>query len=540
MKALAATQHAGSDAAVQRAIGFLSSTRDVRQGNWYGEPFETMLVLDTVADVAPRLLAEWSPPAVNWLLSLQRGNGVVVAAHYTAMFASLLFRLAIHRGAAQKAVRWLQRDLREKDAWTSAAWSNAYCLGALLDAGEDAASPSLGKAIEWFLTHQSDSGAWEQVARLDDTAMAVLVMSRLLTAPLVHLAAPKVGVVRVNRENGTIRFAFEVDGETPIVQSERFKIADDARSEITAQQTYLVALGGELRGSGLPTQDVLAKLMQIGRYAQGHLVPPKTRAVLLDAGVDHLRMDIDERLIDLPWELLYDGEDFACLRYAVGRRLISEHASAAAPRRTKNALRVLVIADPTCDLPNARLEGEAVAARLRAASNITVDLFTGDELRKHEFLLRINEYDVVHFAGHAIHDVSQPDESSLVFADGSTTAFELARFVRDTPPALVFLNACWSATETHVSNYPAMMRGLGRTLLYAGVGAFIGYLIPVRDASAIELATYFYDELLLGHTVGESLRLARLTLIDRLRDPRDVTWASVVLYGDPARDLRSY
>jgi len=98
---------------------------------------------------------------------------------------------------------------------------------------------------------------------------------------------------------------------------------------------------------------------------------------------------------------------------------------------------------------------------------------------------------------------------------------------------VVFLNACWSAEELRdPDSYSPMMRGLGRTFLYAGVNAFLGYLIPVPDESATKFAIAFYESLAQGETMGESVRRARISARNP-EQPRDLTWCSAVLYGDP-------
>ena len=128
-------------------------------------------------------------------------------------------------------------------------------------------------------------------------------------------------------------------------------------------------------------------------------------------------------------------------------------------------------------------------------------------MTKKDFLLSLRDYDIVHFAGHASHDPSSPDESCLVLSDGEIQAFEIARFIASRSPAVVVLNACWSAEELRdPDSYTPMMRGLGRTFLFAGVAAFLGYLVPVPDDSATRFAGTFYEFLAQGQTIGESVR----------------------------------
>jgi CHAT domain-containing protein len=258
--------------------------------------------------------------------------------------------------------------------------------------------------------------------------------------------------------------------------------------------------------------------------------------MLLEASpADHLRLDIDEKLIDLPWELIHDGTEFLCLRYAVGRRLVSDH-SFQQPRlhpRSARDTRVLVVADPTNNLPAAKQEGTMVSALLRDRCGMRVDESARSGMTKKDFLLGLRDYDIVHFAGHASHDPSSPDESCLILSDGEIQAFEIARFIANRSPAVVFLNACWSAEELRdPESYSPMMRGLGRTFLFAGVSAFLGYLVPVPDESATLFAVSFYEALAQGQTIGESVRRSRIVCRDPTK-PQDLMWSSALLYGDP-------
>ena len=70
--------------------------------------------------------------------------------------------------------------------------------------------------------------------------------------------------------------------------------------------------------------------------------------MLLEASsADHLRLDIDRKLVKSPLgELIHDGTEYLCLRYAVGRRLISDQTFVPPNRhpRVAEQTRVLIVA----------------------------------------------------------------------------------------------------------------------------------------------------------------------------------------------------
>jgi CHAT domain-containing protein len=371
--------------------------------------------------------------------------------------------------------------------------------------------------------------------------MAVIVLARLLTTPVVDISKPEVAVIHVARENGTLRVDFAPPGVGAIVPSERMKLSDSVRQSLGENQRRVLSALGRMRGTGTSAVKRVSELspaeelLRAGQYTYGHLIPPRIQIVLEGSTADHLRLDVDERLVDLPWELIHDGNDFLCLRYAAGRRIVSDQSLPPQARVNRPPRKTaLVVANPTGDLPAAEREGQIVARLLREQCGLTVDYFRGNEISKTDFLLALRDYNLVHFAGHAEHNSDNPDESCLILHDGAIQAFEIARFLKDPIPSVVFLNACLSSEEAFdPESYSPMMRGLGRTFLFGGVAAFLGYLVPIPDESATRFATEFYSSLAVGRSVGESVRRARI--LGRERDAvDDLTWASAVLYGEPS------
>jgi hypothetical protein len=550
MRALLAAGYARNHPAIESGVHFLVATEDPERGAWYEEPFETTLVLELLADLAPDHLRGSGARALDWLFSLQREDGAVIGVRYTGMAASLVRALPQDirprfEPAAARALAWLRADIAARTIWTGAAWSNYYALRALLDFGATLDDPTVEKAARWFLRAQDPNGQWMQVSRVHDTAMAVAVLSRLLSVPMIEIAAAKTGVVSALRENGTLRIAFQAPGAGAIMPNERLKLSEEVRLELSRNQEHIFALAGAMRTArsrsgtagprARPSRAPEQELVKVGRYAYGHLFPARIKMLLESSVADHVRFDVDERLIDLPWELLHDGSDFLCMAYAVGRRIVSDQAFAATRELVNSErARVLIVADPTSDLPAAATEGARICELLEKVPGMDVTTAFGPTMTKKDFLLCLSDYEIVHFAGHARHDPKVPDESCLCLCDGDVRAFEMSRFIGSRPPAVVFLNACWSAEETVGSSaLTAVVRGLGRTLLYSGVAAFLGYLVPVPDDSATDLAVTFYTCLAQGHTIGESLRRARVE--NRTSwGAEDITWSSAVLYGDPS------
>ena len=533
---------AASDPRIRAALEFLISVRDGVRGFWYGEPFETMIALDLLFATDHPDFVEISTAPVEWLLSLQGADGRVIAPHFTGIFASVFRRIKLDtmphlKDAALAAAEWLVRDLAVHPIWTSAAWSNAHALEGLLDNGYSLDHQAVATAIDWFLDTQSIGGEWSHVATVDDTSMAILALAPLLSEELIDLTPPLKGTITAIRTNGTLRFTFEAQSDAAVALEEFRKFPEDVADEIRRNEMTVLTLAENLRGepSSAATSDARREfrdqIFDMGVFAHGHLFPPLVEKSVRQSRVDHLRINVDERLIDLPWELIHDGEDFLCLKYALGRQIYAA-ATFSEMRPRKDQPRALVVSDPRSDLRGALDEGRSVASLLRARG-IRVTQLEGDEATKQRFALELKRHDIIHFAGHASRDQANPDESCLMLADGAFQAFRMSGFFGPRPPMLVFLNACWSASERSAERgYPTMMRGLGRTFIFAGVPNFIGYLIPVSDRLATILALNFYSHLVVGRTVGDALRRGRIELRERFGDS-DPAWASAILYGDP-------
>ena len=548
VRALVDAGRSPASSEVQRALRFFIATQDPLDGTWYEDPFETMLVLDLLVALDPENWWQCGERSLKWLASLQRDDGLIVGTRYTGMAVSLFQRVSLLRDEfsplVERGAAFLSTAASKRGIWTAASWSNYYPLRALIDTGRTLTDPAVSTAVDWFLDNQDESGRWMQVSAIHDTAMAVLALGRLMSVPIIDVGEPHVAVLQVSRENGTLRVGFSPPGAGAIVPSERVKISEAVRAELGANQQELMAAAitrtrSSLTNTEQPTvvevESAATFIKKVGQYTYCHLIPPRIQALLERSDADHLRLDIDERLIDLPWELIHDGREFLCLRYAASRRLVSDQPMAAAVsgRRPRRDASALVVANPTEDLPEAELEGARVADQLRNCG-VRVDFLRGREVRKQDFLLSLGKYDIVHFAGHADRDRENPDESCLLTADGNIQAFEVARFLKAPVPSVVFLNACWSAEELRdPDSYSPMMRGLGRTFMYAGVTAFVGYLIPVPDESATRFALEFYSSLTLGRSIGESVRRSRI-VVRETSETRDLTWASAVLYGEPS------
>ena len=285
----------------------------------------------------------------------------------------------------------------------------------------------------------------------------------------------------------------------------------------------------------------LQELKKICRLLWDMLLAPAVKGQLKSLQGASLVLSIDETLIHIPWELLYDGGNFLCLRFSMGRLVRTNTQFQAAGHRCLGpALKMLVLADPTDDLPDAYREGLYIKECLsHAGGHIAVD-FKSTAIDTLYVKKNLSDYDIVHFAGHCDYNPTDNRTLGWVLKDGQVTAGDVMALGQGgVLPALVFSNSChsasaasgyahgWSLTET----YP-----MARAFLFSGVRHYIGTAFKIEDESSLVFAKEFYRCLDRAQAMGDCLLAARRALIRRYGMSR-LGWAGYILYGDPAFSL---
>jgi len=269
-------------------------------------------------------------------------------------------------------------------------------------------------------------------------------------------------------------------------------------------------------------------LRQMGQMLSSEFLTPDIRETLLTTGAENLILELDDHTVHIPWELLCIGNEFLCQRFNMGRRVRTAQEVVSTQKRSlSKPLDMWIVADPGEDLPAAGSEGEMICKTLDQVNAQAEPLIFADmdpEVRPDEMKERIKEYDILHFAGHANYHSRNPERSGWRLTDGSFTSGDIAG--HQPMPALIFSNACQSA---RTGRWQGEHAGLVNAFMLAGVKHYLGTSWEITDEPGSSFASLFYDHLLAGKTVGESVRLARIGCMKG----RDISWASYLLYGDP-------
>lgn len=293
--------------------------------------------------------------------------------------------------------------------------------------------------------------------------------------------------------------------------------------------------------SGNNDRGIGQSLQQVGRQLYDSLFPLQVKEKLASTGSQDLYLTIDESLVGLPWEILYDGEEFFGLRFNIGRKVQTSHPVVDFSGRNNDPkIKMWILADPRNDLPDSYHEGDTLSQRLNQWDD-TLELYLETtNIDAKRISRRIFEYDIIHYAGHAAYNQEEPNLSGWHLKDGYLTAQQILQMSggRKSFPSLIFSNACQSgqtlawpkAAPGESIHYQAF--DLVNAFLRCGVRHYIGTFQDIADPTSLNLALNFYNFMMQSCSIGESLRRARLQLIDQYgRD--NLIWANYMLYGNP-------
>jgi hypothetical protein len=278
----------------------------------------------------------------------------------------------------------------------------------------------------------------------------------------------------------------------------------------------------------------LAELAEFGERLGQLLLPPEIAEALPSVKGAPIVVVHDTASAHWPWEVLSIGGWAPAASKGLSRLYAAEGMSVAKwreQRRRAREFNVLLVINPTGDLPGAVEEGERVAAMLTRIEGAGITAIRGADATRARLLaeFRSGDYDAIHFAGHAWFDAAAPASSGILCAGGRVlSGSDLAAM--DSVPALVFFNACESGRlRATVNPLRQLDRSVGfaEAFLRGGVANFIGTWWPVSDGAASAFATTLYRDLAKGASIGRALNEARAAV----RALPSADWANYLHYG---------
>jgi CHAT domain-containing protein len=308
-------------------------------------------------------------------------------------------------------------------------------------------------------------------------------------------------------------------------------------TQVEACCSEVISLLGRANKRAQVAPEILSGLKKSGQVLFDLLVPSKVREKLNATTAVNLTLHLDDKLVHIPWELLFNGRDFLCRRFGMGRIVKTRQTLTSLSSRTlRSPIKLLVLADSQGDLGASYREGIDLRNLLdEKAEAIRVD-FKSHPLDVSYVKKNLRDYDIVHYAGHADYHAEDPSDSGWLLTDGRLRAREISAMGGLSPmPLMIFSNACQSGQSGDwqiQDGYEQKVFGLANAFLLSGVQHYIGTFWEILDEPSLHFAKSFYTRVAQGERVGEALRRARADLIETFSE-ETILWASYMLYGDP-------
>ncbi|MCM8799405.1 MAG: tetratricopeptide repeat protein [Candidatus Omnitrophica bacterium] len=340
-------------------------------------------------------------------------------------------------------------------------------------------------------------------------------------------------------------FCFQDSLKMGILEKKDFYPSYRSFSEIKVDFNYIQKVATEMNNilnkNYFLEQADFEELKKLGHLLFDYLLTKSIKSRLKKEDSLEITLIVDEKLIGLPWELFFTGEDFLSLKFNLGRA-ITTAIDIESPYSTNISfpLKMLIIANPTGDLKASYKEAIKIKDYLLKNKEIQID-FKSFDVNSLYIKKNIRNYDLLHFAGHCGYNFDSPLKSGWILKDGLITVEDFLLLGQTKAlPRLIFANACQSTRTADFSldkNIGSHIHSLAHAFLLSGCQHYLGCFWKIPDDLATEFAVVFYNEFLKKATVGSALRSARQALIKKY-GIKNIAWANYILYGDPGYFLK--
>ncbi|MGQ4647014.1 tetratricopeptide repeat protein [Lyngbya aestuarii] len=227
----------------------------------------------------------------------------------------------------------------------------------------------------------------------------------------------------------------------------------------------------------------------------------------------------DGQLRYIPLAALHDGEKWLVQRYRINN--ITAASLTELDTQPQSQLKILAGAFTTGrysftlgkerfnfgGLPYAGVEVETLAKTVANTTTLIDNAFNPEETKP-----KMGDYTVLHFATHGAIVPGTPEESFILFGDGTPVTIADVRNWNLNNIDLVVLSACETGLGGNLGTGSEIL-GLGYQMQRAGAKAAIASLWTVDDGGTQVLMNAFYTALLGNISKAEALREAQIALI---------------------------
>ena len=241
-------------------------------------------------------------------------------------------------------------------------------------------------------------------------------------------------------------------------------------------------------------------------------------------------------LAALPWEFLYDSrqEEYVCLSRNTPIVRYLEMVRPIRPLTVTPPLRILgMIASPQdqkqLDATREKQRMEAAIEKLQMEGLVELTWLAGQTWRDLQRATWGGPWHIFHFIGHGAFDHNS-DEGAILLADDEgrshfLSATKLGRLLADHRSLrLALLNSCEGARGSELDIFSST----ASVLVRRGIPAVLAMQYEITNQAATELASAFYEALVHGMPIDESVAAARQAI--SLAASNTVEWGVPVLY----------
>ena len=159
------------------------------------------------------------------------------------------------------------------------------------------------------------------------------------------------------------------------------------------------------------------------------------------------------------------------------------------------------------------------------------------EASEENFKLNLSQFDYVHIATHGIFNEDKPQLSGIIFSQPVDSAYCEDGILYTGETYNLNLNANLVVLSSCESGIGKLFRGEGlmaltRGFMYSGTANIIVSFWKVSDKHTSELMTEFYTKVLNDNSYANSLREAKLKMIEHAATAFPKSWSSFVLIGE--------
>jgi len=269
--------------------------------------------------------------------------------------------------------------------------------------------------------------------------------------------------------------------------------------------------------------DAPGQLREVGRELLSHLLPEGIAKFLRDAPQSALTLQLDTSLAWVPWEFLWDGENFLGEKFRVSRRIAADAAPVQAAHRGPNrgALKVLIIAGGDAAAPAA----SRLNAELRSMAGIAVSVVHSSDLPREELLRLIGSNDVVHYVG-PVDGRPAPTGSVLWWWGGQPLDISSIGLLVSTPQLLISQNDSLPECPDGSPN-----RAVALSACRFGLNVLA--CEPTADTCGHDFMLELYAALVRGASTADAVRSSRIAF-RRTAGIAALAALRAELYGDGA------